>query len=230
MLQYPGDKPVKDLWRIFKIMSEFVEGFEELGAIEPAVSMFGSARAKPDDPYYKLAEDTAYEIGKAGFAVITGGGGGIMEAANKGAAKAGVKSIGLNIELPMEQVPNDYQNMSLSFRYFFTRKVMFLKYAHGFVVLPGGYGTMDELFESLVLIQTFRQASFPVILMASDYWKGLVDWIKDTMLDKHAFISPNDIDDFSMVDDPKKAAQIIVDYRQSKGKAGFEIPTMRKDT
>jgi hypothetical protein len=205
-------------------MAEFVEGFEELGAIGPAVSMFGSARSKPEDPHYKLAEETAYEIGKAGFAVITGGGGGIMEAANKGANHAGAKSIGLNIELPMEQVPNSYQNLSLHFRYFFTRKVMFLKYAHGFVVLPGGYGTMDELFESLVLIQTLRQASFPVLLMGTDYWGGLVDWIKGTMLEKHHYISPQDIDDFVMLDDPKKAAQILVDFRESKGKVGFELP------
>jgi uncharacterized protein (TIGR00730 family) len=224
MNHYPGNKPVQDLWRIFKIMAEFVEGFEELGSIGSAVSMFGSSRAKPTDPYYSLAEETAYEIGKAGFAVITGGGGGIMEAANKGAKRAGAKSIGLNIELPMEQVPNEYQNISLSFRYFFIRKMMFLKYAHGFVVLPGGYGTMDELFESLVLIQTLRQASFPVLLMGTDYWQGLVEWIKQTMLAKHKYISPEDLDDFTMVDDPKKAAQIIVDFRESKGKVGFELP------
>ncbi len=230
MMQYPGDKPVKDLWRIFKIMAEFVEGFEELSTIGPAVSMFGSARAEPDDPYYSLAEETAYEIGKAGFGVITGGGGGIMEAANKGASRAGAKSIGLNIELPMEQIPNKYQNMSLNFRYFFTRKVMFLKYAHGFIVLPGGYGTMDELFESLVLIQTLRQASFPVLLMGSDYWRGLIKWIKEAMLAGHAYISPKDIDDFVMVDDPKQAAQILVDFREAKGKAGFEMPTLRKET
>jgi uncharacterized protein (TIGR00730 family) len=230
MFHYPGDKPVKDLWRIFKIMAEFVEGFEELGAIGPAVSMFGSSRARSDDPYYKLAEETAYELGKAGFGVITGGGGGIMEAANKGAARAGAKSIGLNIELPMEQIPNKYQNMSLNFRYFFTRKVMFLKYAHGFIVLPGGYGTMDELFESLVLIQTLRQASFPVLLMGSDYWQGLINWIKETMLAGHSYISRKDIDVYVMVDDPKEAAQIIVDFRESEGRAGFEMPTFRRDT
>lgn len=218
------DNPVQDLWRVFRIMAEFVEGFEELGPIGPAVSMFGSARAKSDDKYYKLAEDTAYEIAKAGFAVITGGGGGIMEAANKGAANAGGESIGLNIELPMEQAPNEYQNLSLSFRYFFTRKVMFLKYAHGFVVVPGGYGTMDELFESLVLIQTFRQASFPVVLMGSDYWSGLMKWVKETMLAGHAYISPEDIDVFTMVDDPKKAAKIFVDFRDAEGRGGFEVP------
>ncbi len=171
------DSPVKDLWRIFKIMAEFTEGFEELASVGPAVSFFGSSRAKPQDKYYKLAEQTASEIAKAGFAVITGGGGGIMEAANKGAIKAGGKSIGLNIELPLEQIPNDYQNLSLHFNYFFCRKVMFLKYAHGFVVFPGGYGTMDEFFESLVLIQTLKQAFFPVVLMGSDYWDGLTKWM-----------------------------------------------------
>jgi uncharacterized protein (TIGR00730 family) len=229
IMEYPGDKPVKDLWRIFKIMSEFVEGFEELSAIGPAVSMFGSSRAKPSDPNYRLAEETAYELGKAGFAVITGGGGGIMEAANKGAARAGAKSIGLNIELPHEQVPNEYQNVSLNFRYFFTRKVMFLKYAHGFIVVPGGYGTMDELFESLVLIQTLRQASFPVVLMGTEYWHGLVDWMKTTMLGEHGYISPTDLDNFVLVDDPKQAAQIIVDFRESKGQAGFQMPARRQD-
>jgi len=230
MMEFSGDKPVKDLWRIFKIMAEFVEGFEELGTIGPAVSMFGSSRAKPDDPNYKLAEETAYQLGKAGFGVITGGGGGIMEAANKGAARAGAKSIGLNIELPIEQIPNEYQNMSLNFRYFFTRKVMFLKYAHGFIVLPGGYGTMDELFESLVLIQTLRQASFPVVLMGSDYWRGLVDWMKKTVLADHGYISPRDINDFVVVDDPKEAAQIIVDFREAEGQVGFKMPTLRRDS
>jgi hypothetical protein len=224
MNQYPDNKPVQDLWRIFKIMAEFVEGFEELGSIGPAVSMFGSARTNPDEKYYPLAENTAYEIAKAGFAVITGGGGGVMEAANKGTARADGKSVGLNIELPMEQIPNEYQNISLSFRYFFIRKVMFLKYAHGFVVLPGGYGTMDELFESLVLIQTFKQASFPVILMASDYWKGLIDWVKEIMLKKHEYISPEDLDVFTIVDDPKEAARIIVDFKESEGVGGFKMP------
>lgn len=217
------DRPVQDLWRIFKIMAEFVEGFEELGSLGPAVSMFGSARTKPNEKYYSLAEQTAYEIAQSGFAVITGGGGGIMEAANKGAARADGKSVGLNIELPMEQVPNEYQNIALQFRYFFIRKVMFLKYAHGFVVLPGGYGTMDELFESLVLIQTLKQASFPVLLMGSDYWAGLIQWIKDSMLDKHSYISPEDLDVFTMVDDPKEAADIIVQFREGKGVGGFTM-------
>ena len=193
------DSPVRDLWRIFRVMAEFTEGFEELASVG------------------------------AGFAVITGGGGGIMEAANKGAADAGGQSIGLNIELPMEQIPNDYQNISLSFRYFFIRKVMFLKYAHGFVVFPGGYGTMDEFYESLVLIQTLKQATFPVILMGSDYWAGLVDWIKTRMLGEHKYIAPEDLDVFTMADDPKDAVKIIVDFKEGPGRSGIELPPgMRK--
>ena len=218
------DKPVKDLWRIFRVMAEFVEGFDELGSIGPAVSFFGSSRAKPNQKYYKLAERTASEIVKAGFAVITGGGSGIMEAANKGAAEAGGRSIGLNIELPLEQIPNEYQNLSLHFRYFFCRKVMFLKYAHGFIVFPGGYGTMDEFFESLVLIQTLKQASFPVILMGSEYWDGLVKWMNEKMLKEHNHISPEDMDVFTVVDEPEAAVKIIVDFKEAKGPVGIELP------
>ncbi|MHC4644511.1 MAG: LOG family protein [Planctomycetota bacterium] len=224
------DKPVQDLWRIFRIMAEFVEGFDELSSIGPAVSIFGSARAAPDDPYYQLAEKTAARIVKAGFAVITGGGGGIMEAANKGAAEAGGTSIGLNIELPMEQMPNEYQNLTLHFRYFFCRKVMFLKYAHGFIVFPGGYGTLDEFAESLVLIQTFKQASFPVILFGRDYWSGLIDWTKQKMLKEYNYISPEDLDVFTMVDDPVQAVKIIVDFRESEKQGGIYLPSgMRKN-
>jgi len=222
------DNPVQDLWRIFRVMAEFTEGFEELAPVGPAVSFFGSARAKPQDKYYKLAEQTAVEIAKAGFAVITGGGGGIMEAANKGATKAGGQSIGLNIELPMEQTPNDHQNLSLHFRYFFVRKVMFLKYAHGFIVFPGGYGTMDEFFESLVLIQTLKQASFPVILMGSNYWEGLTEWMKQKMLKEHEFIAPEDMNVFTVVDEPNVAAEIIVDFRKAHGRVGIELPAGMK--
>ncbi len=218
------ENPVQDLWRIFRVMAEFTEGFEELASVGPAVSIFGSARTTADENYYKLAVLTAAELVKHGFAVITGGGGGIMEAANKGAADAGGQSIGLNIELPMEQIPNDYQNLSLHFRYFFIRKVMFLKYAHGFIVFPGGYGTMDEFFESLVLIQTFKQASFPVVLMCSEYWDGLIKWIKTTMLRDHGYISPEDIDVFTMADDPFKAVKIISDFRDARGKVGIDMP------
>jgi len=222
------ENPVKDLWRIFRVMAEFVEGFDELTSIGPAVSFFGSSRVQPQQKYYKLAEKTAGEMVKAGFAVITGGGGGIMEAANKGAAEAGGKSIGLNIELPMEQIPNEYQNLSLHFRYFFCRKVMFLKYAHGFIVFPGGYGTMDEFFESLVLIQTLRQASFPVVLMGSEYWQGLTDWMRQKMLKEYEHISPQDMDVFTIVDEPEAAVKIIVDFRESKGHGGLRLPSGMK--
>ncbi|MBN1391540.1 MAG: TIGR00730 family Rossman fold protein [Sedimentisphaerales bacterium] len=224
------ESPVRDLWRIFRIMAEFVEGFDELAAVGPAVSFFGSARDKPRSRYYQLAEKTASEIVKAGFAVITGGGSGIMEAANRGAAKAGGKSIGLNIEIPQEQIPNDYQNFSLHFRYFFCRKVMFLKYAHGFIVFPGGYGTMDEFTESLVLIQTLKQASFPVILMGSDYWQGLIDWMKEKMLKEHHHISPKDLKVFTVVDKPEDAVKIIVDFREAKGRVGIDLPSEMKKT
>jgi len=218
------DRPVRDLWRIFRIMAEFTEGFEELASVGPAVSVFGSARTEPGHMHYQLAEQIGRELVKAGFAVITGGGGGIMEAANKGAAEAGGTSIGLNIDLPMEQIPNEYQNLSMQFRYFFVRKVMFLKYAHGFVVLPGGYGTMDEFFESLVLIQTFRQAQFPVILMGSEYWDGLIRWVRERMLGEYGYISPEDLDVFTVEDDPKAAVKIISDFRQQEGPSGLAMP------
>jgi len=223
------EHPVKDLWRIFRIMAEFVEGFDELATVGPAVSIFGSSRAKPQDRYYKLAEQTAAEIVKAGFAVITGGGGGTMEAANKGAAEAGGKSIGLNIELPLEQIPNEYQNLSLHFRYFFCRKVMFLKYAHGFIAFPGGYGTIDEFTEALMLIQTLKQAYFPVILMGSEYWQGLINWMEQKMLNEYNHISPGDMNLFTVVDDPRAAVKIIVDFREAQGRSGLYMPQgMRK--
>jgi len=224
------ESPVKDIWRIFRVMAEFVEGFDELSSIGPAVSFFGSSRAKPYQKYYKLAVQTAREIAKAGFAVITGGGSGIMEAANKGAAEVGGKSIGLNIELPIAQIPNKYQNLSLNFRYFFCRKVMFLKYAHGFIVFPGGYGTMDEFFESLALIQTLKQASFPVILMGSEYWDGLIKWMKQKMLKQHHHISPQDLNVFTVVDKPMEAVKIIVDFKEAKGRGGIQLPAgMKKE-
>ncbi len=224
------DKPVQDLWRLFRIMAEFTEGFEELASVGPAVSVFGSARTPENDRYYQLAQETAGEIVKAGFAVITGGGGGIMEAANKGATEAKGTSIGLNIDLPMEQTPNPHQSIKLDFRYFFIRKVMFLKYAHGFVVFPGGFGTMDEFFESLVLIQTLKQASFPVILMGSDFWEGLIDWVKLKMLKDNTYISPEDMDVFSVSDDPKEAVKILVDFRDSNSRSGLDLPPGMKTT
>ncbi|OHB61995.1 MAG: Rossman fold protein, TIGR00730 family [Planctomycetes bacterium RBG_13_60_9] len=223
------DKPVRDLWRIFRIMAEFTEGFEELASVGPAVSIFGSARTAPEHRHYQLAETTARKVVQAGFSVITGGGGGIMEAANKGAADGGGTSIGLNIEIPEEQIPNDFQNLSLHFRYFFVRKVMFLKYAHGFIVFPGGYGTMDEFFESAVLIQTLRQAQFPVILMVSDYWKGLITWMKDKMLGEHGYISPEDLNVFTVQDDPDAAVRVIMDFKERQGPRGLAMPPgMRK--
>jgi hypothetical protein len=217
------NEPIEDLWRIFRILSEFVEGFQELSTVGPAVSIFGSARFGREHRYYKLAQKTAYEVAKEGFTIITGGGGGIMEAANKGATAAGGKSVGLNIELPKEQLPNEYQNISLKFRYFFVRKVMFLKYAHGFVVFPGGFGTLDEFSEALVLIQTLRQASFPVILMGSDYWKGLIDWMSDKM-QQEGCIGPKDLSVFSMSDDPQEVAKIIVRFRESAIPGGLQLP------
>ena len=215
--------PQEEPWRIFRIMAEFVEGFEEMSSLGPAVSIFGSARTEPDNPYYKLAEETSAEIAKAGFSVITGGGGGIMEAANKGAFEAGGQSIGLNIELPVEQEPNKYQTLSLHFKYFFCRKVMFLKYANGFVVMPGGFGTMDELFESLVLIQTLKQVYFPVILMGTEFWGDLVVWIKEIML-KQEYISQEDMDFFSVVDEPEEVVKILLEFRESHGMSALSQP------
>ena len=224
------ENPVKDLWRIFRIMAEFTEGFDELANVGPAVSIFGSARTEPGSRYYTLAEQTASHVVNAGFAVITGGGGGIMEAANKGATEAGGTSIGLNIELPLEQVPNEYQTISMHFKYFFCRKVMFLKYAHGFIVLPGGFGTMDEFFESMVLIQTLKQASFPVVLIGSEYWAGLIDWMNEKMLADYNHISQEDMHLFTLVDEPEAATKVIVDFRDRKGRSGMELPPGMKKT
>jgi uncharacterized protein (TIGR00730 family) len=229
MIDIP-DSPVRDLWRIFRVMAEFTEGFEELASVGPAVSIFGSARTDPNDKYYELARRTGFELAKAGFAIITGGGGGIMEAANRGATEAGGQSIGLNIELPVEQVPNEYQNLSLHFRYFFVRKVMFVKYAHGFIVFPGGYGTMDEFFESLVLIQTLKQAVFPVVLMCREYWQGLTDWVQTKMLGEHRYVDQEDLNVFTMVDDVETAVKIIRDFKEGAGRSGIELPGGMKKT
>ncbi len=211
------DVPMEETWRIFRIMAEFVEGFEELAHVGPAVSIFGSARTQPDDKYYKLAEETAALLAKAGFNIITGGGGGIMEAANKGALEAGGTSIGLNIELPMEQKANPYQNKSLHFRYFFCRKVMFLKYANGFIALPGGFGTMDEVFESLVLIQTYKQAYFPVVLMGKEFWSEMLEWVGKKMCDDFGYINADDRDFLELTDDPHHAVKIMVDFHRKHG-------------
>jgi uncharacterized protein (TIGR00730 family) len=199
-----------DSWAIFKIMSEFVEGFERLGKIGPCVSIFGSARIKSEDPYYKLAENIAFELTTKGYGVITGGGPGIMEAANKGAQRGGGASVGLNIELPFEQNDNPYidSDKSLDFDYFFVRKVMFVKYSQGFVVMPGGFGTMDELFESITLIQTNKIGKFPIVLVGKEYWSGLFEWIQSTLINA-GNISPNDLDLIAMVDEASEALEVI---------------------
>lgn len=195
-------------WRVFRIMAEFVEGFETMRRVAPAVSVFGSARTNPRSRAYRMGVEVGRLLAKAGFAVITGGGPGIMAAANKGAKEAGGTSVGLNIELPHEQKPNKYQDISLSFRYFFARKMMFVKYAQGFVILPGGYGTMDELFESLTLVQTQRVMPFPVVLMGSWYWKGLLEWLQNTM-GREGMIDRKDLTLFTLTDDPKEAVRVI---------------------
>ncbi|SDP62130.1 LOG family protein [Desulforhopalus singaporensis] len=192
---------IGDSWRMFRILSEFVEGFDAMSAIEvPAVTIYGSARTGADNEYYKLAEKIAAGLAVAGFGVITGGGPGIMEAANKGASGAGGVSVGLNIDLPHEQAPNPYVNFSLDFKYFFVRKVMLMKYSTGFVCMPGGFGSLDELFESLTLIQTERIKPFPIVLVGSEFWGGLVDWIKDKML-SHGNIHEEDLRLFRVLDD-----------------------------
>ncbi len=200
-------------WRLFKIMGEFVEGVDSLHGIGPAVTIFGSARTKPDHPYYKKAEEIAFRLAKAGYAIITGGGGGIMEAANKGAHRGKVKSIGLNINIPFEQIPNDYADIKLEFKYFFVRKVMFIKYAMAYVIIPGGFGTMDELFEAVTLIETQRIRPLPVILVDSDYWKGLIDWIKTRLL-KNGMISQTNLDIMTIIDDPDEIVKTIVKFHK----------------
>ncbi len=203
-----NDFTSEEPWRIFRIMAEFVEGFEVLSKVGPAVSIFGSSRIKRKDKFYKVAEDTAYLLAKEGYGIITGGGPGVMEAANRGAKKAGGMSIGLNIQIPLEQKANPYVETLLDFRYFFVRKVMFVKYAKAFVILPGGYGTLDELFESLNLIQTERIAPFPVILVGRDYWQGLIDWLKGCVL-KKSCISPQELGIFTVVDEPREVVSAI---------------------
>jgi hypothetical protein len=202
---------IEESWRIFRIMAEFVEAIETLSRVKNAVSIFGSARTAPDDPYYQKAELLSRLLAERGFGVITGGGPGIMEAANKGAAGAGGQSVGMNIRLPLEQKPNPYANISIDYKYFFTRKVMFVKYAMAYVVMPGGFGTLDELFEALTLLQTKRIKAFPVILMGSEYWKGLIDWLKKTVL-RNNKISATDLDLFQVIDDPEEAVKYIQKY------------------
>ena len=200
-----------DSWAIFKIMSEFVNGYEAMGRIGPCVSIFGSARTKPDHPDYLLAEKIAFKISKGGYGVITGGGPGIMEAGNKGAHFGGGTSVGLNIELPFEQHFNPYidRDKNLNFDYFFVRKVMFVKYSQGFVVMPGGFGTLDELFEAITLIQTKKIAKFPIILVGSDFWTGLMDWVKNVLIEKHQTVSPEDLNLIKIVDNEDQVLEAL---------------------
>jgi uncharacterized protein (TIGR00730 family) len=200
-----------DSWAIFKIMSEFVNGYENMGRIGPCVSIFGSARTKPDDPFYLLAEKIAFKISKAGYGVITGGGPGIMEASNKGAHFGGGTSVGLNIELPFEQHYNPYidRDKNLNFDYFFVRKVMFVKYSQGFVVMPGGFGTLDEMFEALTLIQTKKIARFPIILVGTQFWSGLITWIKEVLIEREKTVSEKDLDLFKIVDTEDEVLDVL---------------------
>lgn len=210
--QYVVDALSKEeSWRIFRIMAEFVESIEVLSNVHNAVTIFGSARLKPEDKYYQMAEKLGQLLVQNGFSVITGGGPGIMEAANKGAAEAGGQSVGMNIKLPFEQKPNPYANLQLDYKYFFIRKVMFVKYALAYVIMPGGYGTMDELFEALTLIQTKRVKSFPLILMGREYWQGLLEWLKNSMQQK-SMILPCDIEMIQIIDEPEEVVKHIKKY------------------
>ncbi|RMH00054.1 MAG: TIGR00730 family Rossman fold protein [Chloroflexi bacterium] len=204
-----------DTWRVMRIMGEFVEGFDALADLGAAITIFGSARTKPDHPQYQAAVEVAQKLGEAGFNIITGGGPGIMEAANKGAKMAGVQSIGLNIELPFEQHVNPYVDLAIDFRYFFVRKTMLVKYAQGFVIFPGGFGTMDELFEALTLIQTGKVQSFPVVLFDTAYWQGLLEWLRKTMLAQGKISAP-DLDLMLVTDSPEEAVSFIVRCTQER--------------
>lgn len=206
----------EDPWRIFRIMAEFVDSFETLSQVGPGVTIFGSARTLPSDPYYQATVNLSKALAANNLAVITGGGPGIMEAANRGACRAKGKSVGLNIELPHEQHGNRYANIPLNFHYFFSRKVCFVKYSIAFIYMPGGFGTLDEFFEVLTLVQTRRIPEFPIILFGSDYWKGLIRWMKSTM-DTGKFISPGDLNLFTITDDPQEAIDIILDYKRRVG-------------
>jgi hypothetical protein len=204
----------EETWRLFRIMAEWVEGIDVLSKVGPAVSIFGSARTPPDQPEYEAGVACARLLAERGYAVITGGGPGIMEAANKGAAQAGGTSIGLNIALPHEQVPNPYQTVALDFHYFFVRKVMFLKYAVGMICLPGGFGTLDECFETLTLVQTGKAPPMAIALLGTDYWTPLVTWIRQTVLDRYGMISPQDMRLFIVTDDPAEAVDTVVSFHQ----------------
>ncbi|MDD2758926.1 MAG: TIGR00730 family Rossman fold protein [Methylomonas sp.] len=202
-------------WRIFRIISEFTEGFDELSGLCDAISIFGSARLSPDSVYYRKTVELAELLSKEGFAIISGGGPGVMEAANKGAQLQDQPSIGLNIELPMEQKPNPYQSLSLNFRYFFVRKVMFVRYSMGYVCMPGGFGTLDEFFEALTLMQTHKAYPLPLVLFGSDFWSGLMDWLKGKLIE-YGTISPEDLELITVTDDPQKVVDIMVAHREWK--------------
>ena len=216
-----------DPWRALRILSEFVEGFDAMAEVGPAVSVFGSARTSRNNPYYAMARDLGRKLAEAGYAVITGGGPGIMEAANRGCQEGGQLSIGCNIELPREQGLNRYVDLGIEFRYFFARKVMFVKYADAFVIFPGGYGTLDELFEALTLIQTHKVQDFPVILMGTEYWSGMIDWIRATLL-ADAAINPEDVDLLRLTDDPKEALRIIKAYERTHRAAASGVEPQTK--
>lgn len=211
-------------WQIFKIMAEFVEGFEALSRIGPCISIFGSARTKPGHPYYELATEIARQLSLEGFGVISGGGPGIMEAANKGATLAGGTSVGLNIDLPFEQKHNAFidRDKTLHFDYFFVRKVMFVKYSQGFIMMPGGFGTMDEFFETITLVQTHKINKIPMVLVGTDYWKGLIDWMKNVMVDGEKNISPEELNLFVMLDTPGQVVEYVLDfYNKNKLEPNF---------
>src|SRR5258706_5118448 len=208
-----GEIKAHDSWQVFRVVSEFVEGFEKLSKIGPCVSVFGSARSKEENKYYGLAEDLAYKLTKDGYGIITGGGHGIMEAANKGAQRAGGKSVGLNIELPFEQKPDDFidSDKLINFNYFFVRKLMFIKYAQGFVVLPGGFGTMDELFEAITLIQTGKIGRFPIVLVGTEYWSGLMKWIKEKLITEKN-VDEDDLNLFRIFDTADDSVKYINEF------------------
>ena len=210
----------EDPWRIFRIMAEFVDSFQTLSQVGPAVTIFGSARTRPNDKYYRAAAAIAKGLAQHNLAVITGGGPGIMEAANKGAAQGGGKSIGLNIELPHEQTGNRFTNLPLHFHYFFARKVCFAKYSLGFVFMPGGFGTLDEFFEIVTLVQTERIPQFPLILFGRNHWSGLLRWLKAELQEKNKFIGPSDLDLIAVTDEPREAVDIILEYERRVGNPG----------
>ena len=212
----PRDEPGREAWRMFRIMSEFTMGFDVLAQLRPAVTVFGSARVAEDDPSYQLAREVGRQLGEAGFSIVTGGGSGVMEAANRGAIDAGARSAGLNIRLPEEQDANPYQTLSLNFRYFFVRKVMLVKYATAFVLFPGGFGTLDEFFETITLMQTGKIRRFPMLLVGANYWPGLLEWI-DTVLGERGLIGPDDQALFEVVDTPEDVVRIVRETHQTHG-------------